>query len=72
MPAFVVLALALAVLAVAAAVLAALQVMGAARRLREVADEATAQLGPLGEELAQETAVTGEELEAIAATRARR
>ena len=72
MPAFVILALALAVLAVAAAVLAALQVRSAAQRLvRSVAD-ATTQLGPLGEELAQETAVTGAELEAIAATRARR
>lgn len=69
MPAFVILALALAVLAVAAAVLAALQVRSAAQRLvRSVAD-ATTRLEPLGEELARETAVTSLEIEAINTTR---
>lgn len=67
MAVFVILALALAVLSVAAVVVAALQVVTVGRGLAAAVGEATTQLRPLAEELAEEAAVTAAELEALGA-----
>lgn len=67
MPVFVILALALAVLAAAAAGLAVAQVMRAAGGLDEAVRDTTRRLRPLLDELQQEVAVTGHELEALGA-----
>lgn len=63
MSVFVILALALAVLAVAGAVLAVVQVRNAAGGLGEAVRHASTRLRPLIDELEQEAAVTGHELE---------
>lgn len=69
MPVFVVVALALAVLTVAMVVVAALQLRTTGGALRAAVQRAIGRLGPLGEELRDEIAVTTAELDALGARR---